>query len=141
MQWFIKIYEYYIVKWFGYEAATRIEDASVWLGGFFLGVIFMAFLAGAFMLRLHSLKDYGKSQMRLVRVDNGKKSTHIMSKKNLWETFEQVLLLSFSPFFTIKRFTSRDARRTKRFIRIMAVIAAIVLMYSLLATFSVLNPI
>ena len=64
-----------------------------------------------------------------------------MSKKNLWETFEQVLLLSFSPFFTIKRFTSRDARRTKRFIRIMAVVAIIVLMYSLLATFSVLNPI
>ncbi len=141
MRWFIRNYEYYIVRWFGYEAATRIEDASVWLGGFFLGVIIMALLAGAFMLRLQSLNDYGKYQMRLIRVDNGKTSTQIMSKKNLWETFEQILLLSFSPFFTIKRFTSRDAKRTKRFVRIMAVIVVVVLMYSLLATFSVLNPI
>ena len=141
VRWFIKNYEYYIVSWFGYEAATRIEDASVWLGGFFLGVIIMALLAGAFMLKLHSLNDYGKYQMRLIRVDHGESSTQIMSKRNLWETFEQILLLSFSPFFTIKRFTSRDAKRTKRFVRTMAVIVVIVLIYSLVATFSVLSPI
>lgn len=141
MQWLMDKYEYYIVKWFGYGGATRIEDGAVWLGGFFLGIIVMALLAGFFMLRLHALNDYGKSQLRLLRVDHGKKSTMIISKKNVWETFEQILLLSFSPFFTINRFTSRDARRTKRFVRIMGVVAILALLYSVLAIFSVLHPI
>ena len=141
MQWFIDKYECYIVKWFGYSAATRIEDGAVWLGGFFFGIIIMALLAGYFMLRLHSLSNYGKNQLRLLRVDHGKTSTEIISKKNLWETFEQVLLLSFSPFFTIQRFTSRDAQRTKRFVRIMAIVVIIVLLYSLLAIVSVLQSV
>lgn len=101
----------------------------------------MAFVSAFFILRLHSLEDFGESQVKILRVDNGKKSTQIISiRRNIKEAFEKLLLLSFSPFFTIKRFTSRDERRTKRFLRIMFVIMVIVILFAIVSSWTVLEP-
>lgn len=133
-------YETAVVNLLGYEIAIHVEEIMLGLGCFFLGVILMAFLAGAFMLRLHSIEDYGKSKLRVIQVNHGIESKSILSKKNLWESFQQILLLSFSPFFTIKHFTQRDAQRTKRFLLMMGILVAIVLMFSVLSICSVLHP-
>lgn len=140
-QKFLDMYERVIVNLFGYEVAVHLEEIVLGLGLFFLGVILMAFLGGAFMLRLHSIEDFGKSQLRVIQVNNGLESKNIISKKNLWESFQQMLLLSFSPFFTIKHFTQRDARRTKRFLCIMSIVVVVILVFSVISIVSVLQPI
>ncbi len=142
----LDLYEVSLVKLFGYKNAVRVEELAYGLGMIFIGMIFigmmiMAFVSAFFILRLHSLEDFGESQVKILRVDNGKKSTQIISiRRNIKEAFEQLLLLSFSPFFTIKRFTARDERRTKRFLRIMLVIMVIVILFAIVSSWTVLEP-
>lgn len=140
MRCFLDIYEGTIVKLFGYEMAVHVEEIMLGLGCFFLGIIFMAFMAGWFMLRLHSVEDFGKSQLRVIQINKGMESQNVLSKRNLKESFQQILLLSFSPFFTIKRFTQRDAHRTKRFLIIMGILVAIIVFFSIVSIWSVLKP-
>ena len=137
----LDLYEVSLVKLFGYENAVRVEELAYGLGMIFIGMMIMAFVSAFFILRLHSLEDFGESQVKILRVDNGKKSTQIISiRRNIKEAFEQLLLLSFSPFFTIKRFTARDERRTKRFLRIMLVIMVIVILFAIVSSWTVLEP-
>lgn len=134
-------YEVSLVKLFGYKNAVRVEELAYGLGMIFIGMMIMAFISTFFILRLHSLEDFGESQVKILRVDNGEKSTQIISiRRNIKEAFEKLLLLSFSPFFTIKRFTSRDERRTKRFLRIMLVIMVIVILFAIVSSWTVLEP-
>lgn len=134
-------YEVSLVKLFGYKNAVRVEELAYGLGMIFIGMMIMAFISAFFILRLHSLEDFGESQVKILRVDNGEKSTQIISiRRNIKEAFEKLLLLSFSPFFTIKRFTSRDERRTKRFLRIMLVIMVIVILFAIVSSWTVLEP-
>ncbi|MDU6361721.1 MAG: hypothetical protein E6590_17455, partial [Clostridiales bacterium] len=60
---------------------------------------------------------------------------------NIWSAFETLLFLSFSPFCTIKRFTERDARRTRRFLISIEILVAIILIVASVSIFSVLEPI
>ena len=137
----LDLYEVSLVKLFGYKNAVRVEELAYGLGMIFIGMMIMAFVSAFFILRLHSLEDFGESQVKILRVDNGKKSTQIISiRRNIKEAFEKLLLLSFSPFFTIKRFTSRDERRTKRFLRIMLVIMVIVILFAIVSSWTVLEP-
>lgn len=137
----LDLYEVSLVKLFGYKNAVRVEELAYGLGMIFIGMMIMAFISAFFILRLHSLKDFGESQVKILRIDNGKKSTQIISiRRNIKEAFEKLLLLSFSPFFTIKRFTSRDERRTKRFLRIMLVIMVIVILFAIVSSWTVLEP-
>lgn len=94
-----------MVDTFGYELAVRIEDILYGAGMFALGAIFMGFLGAIFILRLHGVEDFGQGKLKLLRYDNGEKSTQFVHLKNLWSSFQVFLLLAFSPFLTIKRFT------------------------------------
>ena len=138
---FMDSYDYWMVNTFGYDLAVKIEDIVYGLSMFFLGMVVMAFFTGIFIRHLHSLKDFGNSQVQLLRIDNGKKSIQRIQIRNLMEAFEQVLLLSFSPIFTFKRFTKRDERRTRRFVRIMFVVAVVTIIWGMFTTFTVLRPI
>lgn len=133
-------YEVSIVKFFGYERAVRVEELAYGIGMIFIGMMIMAFISSFFILRLHSLKDFGASKVKILRIDNGERSTQIISIRNIKEAFEQLLLLSFSPFFTIKRFTARDERRTKRFTRIVLLIMALVIVFAIVSSWTVLEP-
>lgn len=138
---FMDSYDYWMVSTFGYDLAVKIEDVAYGLSMFFLGMVVMAFFTGIFIRHLRSLKDFGDSQVQLLRIDNGKKSIQRIQIRNLMEAFEQVLLLSFSPIFTFKRFTKRDERRTRRFVRIMFVVAVVTIIWGMFTTFTVLRPI
>ena len=89
----------------------------------------------------NSIEDFGKSKVKLVRVDHGQKSQLILHIHNIWSAFETLLFLSFSPFCTIKRFTERDARRTRRFLISIEILVAIILIVASVSIFSVLEPI
>lgn len=140
-QRFLVNYDYWMVNTFGYELAVKIEDVVYGLSMIFIGMLIMALFTGIFIRHLHSLTDFGDSQVKLLRVDNGKKSTQMIQIRNLKEAFEQVILLSFSPLFTFKRITKRDERRTRRFVRCMFIVGIIVILWGLFTTFTVLRPI
>ena len=136
---FINMYSTFLVNTFGYDLAVRLEDIFYGLAMFTLGAIAMGFLTANFILRLHGLKDFGQGKLRLLRYDNGYTSKEMVTVKNIWSSFQVVLLLSFSPFFTIKRFTERDEKRTKRFVKILFVVVIIILFFAFIASYSVLR--
>lgn len=131
----------WMVGVFGYTHAVHIKDFMSLLMTFVLGMLLMAFIMSIFILRLHSVEDFGKSKVKLVRIDHNKKSGLTLSIPDIWSAFEVILFLSFSPFCTIKRFTRRDARRTKRFIRVIKVIVLIIILVTLFFNSVILTPI
>ena len=133
------MYATFMVNTFGYELAIRLEDIFYGVSMFILGGITMGFLTARFILRLHELKDFGKGKLRLLRYDNGHQSKEMVTVKNIWSSFQVVLLLSFSPFFTIEKFTGRDEKRTKRFVKFFFVVVIVFLFIGLLASWSVLR--
>nr|WP_302596369.1 hypothetical protein [uncultured Cellulosilyticum sp.] len=138
---FLEAYDYWMVNTFGYDLAVKIEDIFYGLSMIFIGILIMALLTGIFIRRLYSLKDFGESKVKILRVDNGRKSTQTIQIRTLAEAFHQVILLSFSPLFTFKRFTERDEKRTKRFVKWMLIIAVFIILFGLFTTFTVLRPI
>lgn len=112
-------YEALMYRLFGYEVLVRSEDGVILVGGIFIGMMIMAVIAGFFIFRLYKVEDAGRSKVKMIRIDKGSKSKFIVSFNTIFEAIQQVLLLSFSPFFTIKQFTERDEKRTKRFLIIM----------------------
>ena len=61
-------YANFMINTFGYDVAVRIEDILYGAGMFVLG-------------------DFGRGKLRLLRYDNGKKSTQFVQVKNLWSAF------------------------------------------------------
>ena len=132
-------YEAIVYKLFGYEALVRSEDGIILVGGIFIGILIMAVISGFFIFRLYKVEDAGRSKVKMIRVDKGCKSKFIVSFNTVFEAIQQVLLLSFSPFFTIKRFTERDEKRTKRFLIIMFIIAIFVLCLTITSIVTVID--
>ena len=137
----VEPYSHWMVSTFGFEKAVLIEDGITDICIFVLGMLVMALISSNFILKLHSIEDFGKSKIKLVRVDRGKHTKLIIHITNIWSAFETLLFLSFSPFCRINRFTSRDARRTRRFVFCIEIIVVIILIISFFAFSSVLEPI
>lgn len=138
-QYILYKYEAFVYKVFGYDALVRSEDAVILVGGIFIGILIMAVISGFFIFRLYKVEDAGRSKVKMIRIDKGYKSKFIVSFNTIYEAIQQVLLLSFSPFFTIKRFTERDEKRTKRFLIIMFIIAVFVLCLAITSIVTVID--
>lgn len=138
---FLDNYQHILVSFLGYEFAIHLEEVILVLAGMFIGIFIMALLAGNFIRKLYSIEDFGKSKIKMIRIDHGASSKYIISFKNFAEAVEQILLLSFSPFFTIKRFTMRDEKRTKRFLVIMSVLAMIIIVFAFISICTVFEPV
>lgn len=134
-------YEHTVVKVFGYEFAIHLEECVLVLAGIFLGGIIMALLAGNFIRKLYKIEDFGHSKVKMIRISEGTSSKYIIGFKNFAEAFEQVLLLAFSPLFTIKHFTKRDEKRTKLFLVVMGIVATITIIFAILSICTVFEPI
>lgn len=132
---------HWMVSTFGFEKAVFIEDIISNVCIYVLGMLTMALISSCFILRLHSVEDFGKSKVKLVQMNRGNKSKLVFSIPNIWVALETLLFLSFSPFCRIKRFTSRDARRTRRFVIFIEIVVAIILVVSFFTFSTVLEPI
>ena len=132
-------FEALMYRLFGYEVLVRAEDGVILVGGIFIGMMIMAVVSGFFIFRLYKVDDAGRSKIKMIRIDKGSKSKFIVSFNTIFEAIQQVLLLSFSPFFTIKQFTERDEKRTKRFLIIMSIIAIFVLCLTITSIVTVID--
>lgn len=132
-------FEALMYRLFGYEVLVRSEDGVILVGGIFIGMMIMSVIAGFFIFRLYKVEDAGRSKIKMIRIDKESKSKFIVSFNTIFEAIQQVLLLSFSPFFTIKQFTERDEKRTKRFLIIMSIIAIFVLCLTITSIVTVID--
>lgn len=131
----------WMVRTFGYTASIHFKDIMTGVMTLVLGMLLMAFLSSFFILRLHSVEDFGKSQLKFIQYDQKKNKSRItISIPNIWAAYEAILFLSFSPFCTIKRFTGRDARRTKRFIIWLQIIVAIIILFTIFINSVIITP-
>lgn len=130
----------WMVNVFGYTHAIHIKDSMSIVMIFILGMITMAFFSSSFILRLHSIEDFGKSKVKLVRIDNNKKSKLTLSIPDIWSAFEVLLFLSFSSFCTINRFTRRDARRTRKFVHFIEIVVLVIIVLTLFFNSVILTP-
>lgn len=131
----------WMVNTFGYTASIHFKDIMTGVMTFILGMLLMAFISSFFILRLHSVEDFGKSQLKYIQYDKKKNKSRItISIPNIWAAYEAILFLSFSPFCTIKRFTGRDARRTKRFIIWLQIAVVAIIIFTLFINSVIIAP-
>ncbi|MEG0152043.1 MAG: hypothetical protein RR324_03230 [Cellulosilyticaceae bacterium] len=138
---FLAYYEKVALSLFEYKFIIHFEEIILVFAGIFIGIFIMSLLSANFIRKLHSIEDFGESKLKMIRIDDGTHSKYIICFKNFSEAVEQVLLLSFSPFFTTKRFTMRDAKRTKRFLLLMAFLSIITIIFAILSICTVFQPI
>lgn len=136
----VELYDKILVYIFGYRNVVRVEDIVLLVAGFFLGVLTMAVLSGKFLYRVKKVEDLGKGKIKMLRLNDEGESRYIVSFKSFHEAVEQVLLLSFSPFFTKRNYSIRDEKRTKKFLIIMFFIAVIVLIWAIFSIANVFAP-
>lgn len=125
-------YEHVTVKLFGYNFMIHFEELILVLAGICLGGIIVSFFAGHFIKDLYHIDDCGKSKLQMVRVTKESNSKYIINVRNFAEGVEEFLLLSFSPLFTVKQFTKRDEKRTKRFLIVMSIITIVLLIFAII---------
>ena len=77
---------------------------------------------------------------RLTRITVKGKTWYTVKFTSFLEAFQQVILLAFSPPFTIGRFTKRDKKRTIRFIIVVGILMFVLLCFAVLAIVSVFSP-
>ncbi|MGL4738115.1 MAG: hypothetical protein ACRCW2_11760 [Cellulosilyticaceae bacterium] len=140
-QKFLAIYEVKMVEWFGYNTVVHGEEVVLVLGGIFIGVLIMAFISAGFIRDLYEVENFGESAFRMIRVTDKGQTKYVVSFRTYWEAFQQLLLLAFSPIFTVKNYTKRDERRTKRFLIVMFVAGVIVLAFTILSICTVFHSI
>lgn len=141
MKGFLHWYEIWIVETLGYNIAVHFEDTSLVLAGVCIGIFIMGLLSGNFIRKLYTLEDAGRSKVNLIRVTKDGKSRFYVSYKSFAEAVEQVFLLAFSPFFTIKQFTRRDEKRTRRFLILISIVAIFLIAIAIMCIVTVFKPI
>ena len=85
----VQPYSRWMVSTFGFEKAVLIEDGITNICIFVLGMLTMALISSNFILKLHSIEDFGKSKIKLVQVDRGKHTKLIIHITNIWSAFER----------------------------------------------------
>lgn len=113
-----------------YEFIIRLNDLFIFLAGVVVGMIIMSLLASNFLHKIKKIRD-GNGSIKILRVDHGVESGYVTNFNSFWETLEEVLLLSFSPFFTQKTYTLRDKKRTKKFLIIMLLFSILIILLAL----------
>ena len=76
----------------------------------------------------------------MTRITVRGKNWYTVKFTSFLEAFQQVILLAFSPPFTIGRFTKRDRKRTIIFVTVIGILMFILLCFAILAIVSVFSP-
>lgn len=130
----ISKYQDFMLSHFPYVSIIRFEDTMIFLGGICIGGIIMACFVAQFMRNLNKVDDIGSHKLRMVRYYNKDGKRKIIAVfDNFAESFHQVLILVFSEFFTIRKYTMKDEKRTKRFIYLISILVIIILILALLS--------
>ena len=104
-------YEWFAVHVFGYTGAVHFEEVVLVLTGACIGGIIAAMFVANFVRKIYKIHDFGQNQINMTRITVKGKNWYTVKFTSFLEAFQQVILLAFSPPFTIGRFTKRDKKR------------------------------
>lgn len=124
---------------FKYENIIKIQDLGIFICGIIFGGILSTLLIASFISKIETF-DKKDRKVRIVRVSHENKVVYSAHFGTLWETFEDLILFSFAPFFTRRSFTYKDKKRTKRFIVVLSIICIFILLFTLMSVFKVKYP-
>ena len=133
-------YEWTAVKVFGYTGAVHFEEVILVLTGAFIGGVIASMFVANFMRKIYQIEDFGNKQISMTRITVRGKNWYTVKFTSFLEAFQQVILLAFSPPFTIGRFTKRDRKRTIIFVTVVAIVMVICMFFAILAIVSVFSP-
>ena len=114
---------------FKYENIIKIQDLGIFICGIIFGGILSTLLIASFISKIETFDKKGR-KVRIVRVSHENKVVYSAHFGTVWETFEDLILFSFAPFFT----------RTKRFIVVLSIICIFILLFTLMLVFKVKYP-
>ena len=133
-------YEWFAVHVFGYTGAVHFEEVVLLLTGACIGGIISAMFVANFVRKIYQIEDFGNKQISMTRITVKGKNWYTVKFTSFLEAFQQVILLAFSPPFTIGRFTKRDKKRTIIFVTVIAIVMLIFMFFAVLAIVSVFSP-
>lgn len=93
-----------------------------------------------FVRKIYQIEDFGNKQISMTRITVKGKNWYTVKFTSFLEAFQQVILLAFSPPFTIGRFTKRDKKRTIIFVTVVGIGVFILVCFAILAIVSVFSP-
>lgn len=132
-QKFIECYEQLLLNLFGFKIVVHLEEFILLLAGIFIGKFIMAIIASNFIYRMEKLERLNDTKFRILRVTKNGKTVYQCNFKTFSEAFHQLCIWFYSPFFTRKKYTLRDEKRTKFFVILMWVIAIIMIVFAILS--------
>lgn len=138
---FLNWYEYMMVATFGYEVAVHLEEVILALAIFALSTIILTYMFAKFMLRVQSITKCGDSRLQVTQLHDGDETKYIIKVGSTKEAFEYILILLFSPLFTIKRFGYKDEKRTRKFLVWVSVAVVIIFAFAILSICTMFRPI
>lgn len=133
-------YEWTAVNIFGYTGAVHFEEVVLLLTGAFIGGIIASMFVANFVRKIYKIDDFGNKQINMTRITAKGKNWYTVKFTGFLEAFQQIILLAFSPPFTVGRFTKRDKRRTIIFIIFISIVMAALVFFAILAIASVFSP-
>lgn len=133
-------YEWFAVHVFGYTGAVHFEEVVLLLTGAFIGAVIASMFVANFVRKIYQIEDFGNKQISMTRITVKGKNWYTVKFTSFLEAFQQVILLAFSPPFTIGRFTKRDRKRTIIFVTVVAIVMVVFMFFAILAIVSVFSP-
>lgn len=133
-------YEWAAVEIFGYTGAVHFEEVVLVLTGAFIGGIIASMFVANFVRKIYKIDDLGNKQISMTRITVKGKNWYTVKFTSFLEAFQQVILLAFSPPFTIGRFTKRDRKRTIIFVTAIGIVMFMLMIFAILAIMSVFTP-
>lgn len=121
----------WLVNKIGYVPMIKIKDFILFLAGVAIGGFIHSLLSGNVV---HKLEKYEKmdDEMVYVSMKHEEGEAHFVNPKSFSEAVEAWLYLIFMPIFRVKKYTTRDKKRTKRFMRIMLIFGVVVIVLAVL---------
>lgn len=126
---------------FGYNFVIHFEDFCLFTAGVFIGAMLFAIFSGDTLSKTEKVRQRRLDKLKMVDVKGGKKTKYIFNVNSVSECIEALLIILIKPFFTIKKYTLKDEKRTKRFIIIFFIIGAILIILAFNSIFTVYTPI
>lgn len=140
VQWFIS-FEKYLEKSFNYSTVVFFEDVTIFFSGLFIGALIMTYILSKVFTKSKRIEGNKFDGISLIRFfDDNEKTFFINDNGNVFEAMRMLLLIAFSPWFTIKSYTKKDERRTNIFILILIILGIIFIIFALLGTFTINMP-
>lgn len=140
MQYFLN-FEESLENNFGYHTVIVFEDITIFFSGLFVGALIMTCILSKVFTKSKRIEGNKFNGISLIRFFDGDKRTYFINDNdNVFEAMRVMLLITFSPWFTIKSYTKRDEKRTKIFISLLFTVGFIFIILALFGIFTINVP-